>query len=207
MTPKVIFERKDSNTSAIEAQFLTTADREHIATLKSEKRVREQSLWRALLRKGLYDMGVNEQIYNAQIAYNSVGAPYLRVSCTEPIHFSISHSRTAVAVLIDSKICAIDIEELSRNFSPAASRFATDIEMEIVATATDDNLALIWSVKESIYKLCGVDGLDFITDMKITKIDSEKKSVEIQISNLYTYVLHYSFTALTGHIIVASSDF
>ncbi|MFI3328755.1 MAG: 4'-phosphopantetheinyl transferase superfamily protein [Rikenellaceae bacterium] len=196
---------KGSDTSELEAKFLTQSDRDYIATLGAQKRVREVSLWRALLRKTLSENSFAEHIYKADIIYNEVGAPYF--DNVKDLYFSVSHSRSIVAVVVDcERACAIDVEEVDRDFQSVASRFATDAEVKLCA-----ELPLIWAAKECAYKFSGRNQLDFTKDIRVTAIDTTEKRIDIQIqkmevdTNPHLYSFYYSFTKQPNHIIVASS--
>ncbi len=198
--PRVAFLDKGCDSAQLEQRFLTPSDRAYIAAFGSEKRQRELSLWRALLRRELCDMGLSAEVFQADIIYNEVGAPAL--SGVENIFFSVSHSRSVVAVMVSGERCAIDIEELSRDFDVVAERFSTEQERNIVG----GNLALLWSAKECSYKLSGRRGLDLISDIAVVSADDSTKKIEIQ-TNLYSHTFSYSFDLLPNHVIVASSDF
>ncbi len=217
---RVLCIAKSCDTSLMEERFLTQSDREYIeaSVARSPKRVREQSLWRAMLRKTLYENEPTQKFSKADILYDEVGAPYI---ADADFCFSVSHSRSNVAIIIsnsyknsfseecaiDSEECAIDIEELDRDFESVASRFATTDEIRLCGDK--NNLAMIWSAKECAYKLLsqrGEKNLDFIKDIIVTDIDTEAKKIEVQ-TNLYLHTFHYSFTELEHHVIVASLDF
>ena len=73
--------------------------------------------------------------------YTASGRPYLK-----GVHFSLSHTDGAAAYVISDKNCAVDIEPLTRRFSPAL--------MRRIGAETDDPLS-IWCKKECLAKLTG----------------------------------------------------
>lgn len=145
------------------ANLLSADDREFIATLRVDKRRREVMAWRSLLRWMVEGL-------SSPIRYDSVGAPYLSDS---ELFISVSHSRTHVAVVVSDHKCAIDIESLDRDFERVASRYSTAEERALLAGSGIDpalHLALIWSAKETLYKLSGRTGLDLINDLVISEV-------------------------------------
>ncbi len=115
------------------------------------KRERERQTWHRVAREILGDE-------SAQFTYNEVGAPQIAGS---DLFISVSHSSSLVAVIISAERCAIDIESLDRNFATVAPRYVGAAEQKFCTTA--HSLAKIWSIKEAIYKYCGVEGLSLLS--------------------------------------------
>ncbi len=144
---------------------LTEADIRFVEGITSLKRRREITAWRTLLRRSLDEGALVE------IAYRENGAPYL-VDST--IYISVSHCSSMVALLISDEPCGVDIESCSRDFERVASRFSTAAEVayfEVVGIDRALALPLIWSAKEALYKVAGVEGVDFIRDVEIVSVE------------------------------------
>ncbi len=148
------------------ADLLPPSDIAYIESVTAQRRRDEIRAWRWLLRQTLLEMGYKEDS-RKEINYNRYGAPYLAGS---QLHFSVSHSRSHVAIIISDKACAIDIESLDRNFDRASARYITNAERDILASAnieTTLHLPLAWSTKETLYKLSGHNSLDLLSDLRI----------------------------------------
>lgn len=175
--------------------ILTPQDLSYIDSLRSEKRKAESRSWRAALRERLSEMGYADEAAR-EIRYNEVGAPYMVDS---EIHFSVSHSSKFVAVIISDTRCAIDIESCERDFLRVARRYVTEEEAKF-NSGTTPLLPLIWSAKEALYKFSGRSGLDFLSDICVTAINPEAKSLEAKICDEPTPALHYE--QHENHIVV-----
>lgn len=125
--------------------------------MRSPRRQAEFLSWRALVRRHLPD---------AEIAYDAVGAPFLRNS---PLRIGVSHGAGHVAVCLSERRCAVDIESPRRDFARIASRFASGGELAL----WDDPLLLplLWSAKETLYKYAGRRELRLLEDLLIERID------------------------------------
>ena len=137
---------------------LPPAEVEEVATFASEKRKRERLAWRAMLREVLEISPSVERV----VEYDKVGAPHL---INSPLHISVSHSSTHVALLISQNRCAVDIEPANRNCAKVKSRFISRDEEQIISSDLD--LCRAWCTKEAIYKYAGAEGLSLLDDIRI----------------------------------------
>lgn len=145
--------------TAAETVPWTTADeRAAAAAFGSERRRAEFLTWRAVVRRELGR--------DVRIEYNEMGAPLL-IGCD--VHISVSHCAGRVAVCFSQAPCAVDIEPETRNFSRTASRYMAPAERML----SDDPLlpGIVWCAKESLYKYSGRGELDFLTDLRIERVD------------------------------------
>ena len=101
-----------------------------------------------------------------EIAYYSSGRPYLKDGSR---YISISHTRGYVAVALHSSCeVGVDIEQYGTRVRKVASRFIRSDE-EPAMMEGDDVYALLlhWSAKEALFKLMGVEEVDFIRHLRI----------------------------------------
>lgn len=131
--------------------------REHCRTLSSERRKREWLSWQVLLG---HLLGVVETAYRAS------GAPYI-IGSTK--FLSVSHCRDYVAVLVSDTPCAVDIEPCNRDFCCASSRFLTEAEQ-----AFSTKLGLVWSAKETVYKLLEDSELEMLSGIVVEQIGGQE---------------------------------
>ena len=131
--------------------------REKLAVL-SEKRKHEWLSVRVLLKALCGE--------EKEIAYYSSGRPYLKDGSR---YISISHTRGYVAVALHSSCeVGMDIEQYGTRVRKVASRFIRSDE-EPAMMEGDDVYALLlhWSAKEALFKLMGVEEVDFIRHLRI----------------------------------------
>lgn len=143
--------------SEAELAALTEAsDVASCAGFASEKRRLERLAWRVLARRML-PPGV-------EFSYNAAGAPIV----SEGGFLSVSHCGGYAAVVCSPQPCAIDIESLGRNFGRVAGRFVSASERELDEAWGEGFECMVWCAKEAMYKYAGVDGLDFLKDLRLT---------------------------------------
>ena len=87
-------------------------DRREAAKFVNESRKIEWLAWHALLQ--ILHPGV-------KACYDSQGGPILDVN----LHIGVSHTRNYAAVILAPTPCAIDIENIERDFSRALPRYTT----------------------------------------------------------------------------------
>lgn len=82
------------------------------------------------------------------------------------MHISISHSYPFVTVIASSYFfVGIDIESLFRDYARIADKYLTLGEKSWVKYDNSKHMSLIWSAKEALYKLPGMEGLNSFVDM------------------------------------------
>lgn len=82
------------------------------------------------------------------------------------MHISISHSFPLVTVIASNQFfVGIDIESLNRDYVRIADKYLTLGEKSWVNFDNAKQLSLIWSAKEALYKLLGMEGLNSFVDM------------------------------------------
>lgn len=162
------------------AGLLVTDEERHTAeSFGSERRRAEYLIWRHIVRRELGE--------DTEIGYSPTGSPILKNRSN--LHLGVSHSRDFAAVIMSPRNCAVDIECLSRNFSTAAPRYITSDEAQL----TDDPRlkALLWCAKETLYKYSGRLGLDLLKDIRIEKVDFDRKTVTGRICDDDAVELHF----------------
>lgn len=109
------------------------------------------------------------------VGHEASGKPY--IVAPHPTHFpniSISHTRGYAAVLLtDAPAAGVDIEYRSDRVESIATRF---IRPDEAAETTDEKLVL-WSAKETVYKLFSEDRLLF-HDMRMVSMDTRLLRME-----------------------------
>lgn len=155
-----------------------------ILSIKSEKRVLEKLITLHLLH---LLTGADQQIL-----YNPSGRPYL---VDEKWHISISHTKGYVAVIVDQlNHVGIDIEQISNKIKNVRSRIVSDREY-----INDENelvhLLLHWSAKETMFKMIGEEGIDFLSHLHIMPFSPQKEgsmvAKEYKTYKRKSFTIHY----------------
>lgn len=133
------------------------------------------------------------------------GKPQLSLAAItnhKSIHFSISHTKTAIAVAIDHAPVGIDVETI---VSPARisdrhflDRTMSPAEQQQIAAADDPCLAFteLWTKKEALVKLLGT-GIDMST--LPTLLDNPLTAPQPTYSFLTTHTPAYACTVVTQY--------
>ena len=161
-----------------------------------------------ITRKLLLELSGNSFLW---IAHDDNRRPYLN---DETLSISISHTQNYVAVLLGENISlGIDIEKLSPRIYKIRKKFCSDAEDEYL---TDDenllpSLYLIWSAKESLFKMYGEGNLDFRKNLYVhpfvfnppaklkTTIHCKNVNAEVELfyDQINDHVLVYGMSHLT----------
>lgn len=160
--------------------------REAIGKYVSEARKREWVAVRVLLKTLC---GREEEI-----GYYPSGKPYLKRGNG---FVSISHTRGYVAVALHP-VCevGIDIEQYGDRVKKVVSRFIRPDERVSVASG-DEVYALLlhWSAKEALFKVMGMEGVDFVCHLHILPFVPAKEGTfeacEYRTAQQRHYRVHY----------------
>lgn len=128
-------------------------------------------------------------INNSQIVFsnNEYGKPYL---IDQPdVHFNISHTRNAIAVIVSDKPVGIDIERVSEVDISIAERYFTRNEFSYIIQSSehqDKRFYEIWTKKEAYIKYTG-QGLS----LSLQSFDVLLEPLKSKIQTLYqdNYIL------------------
>lgn len=151
--------KSDETTEQLLASLEHKAWYEERLTAFSEKRKHEWLSVRVLLKALCGE--------EKEIAYHPSGKPYLKDGSR---YISISHTRGYVAVALhSSREVGMDIEQYGTRVKKVASRFIRSDEEPARAEEKDDIYALLlhWSAKETLFKLMGVEEVDFIHHLRV----------------------------------------
>ncbi len=142
-------ESRDELLTLLPAALRSEAHRT-LESIRSERRSLEWLSTRVML----FHLLGEEKI----IHYRHDGSPYLEEGGP---YISISHTREYVAILLHPKVpVGIDIETRTERVSRIANKFIAENEYIDPKQKTLHQL-LHWSAKESLFKLIGLQGIDF----------------------------------------------
>jgi 4'-phosphopantetheinyl transferase len=140
---------------------LTTLEKERFFTFSNLKRKQEFVATR-LLR--------HEVIGFQHIHYNNVGAPYIDGEG----YISISHTRNLVGfALCKTFQIGLDLELIQDKIIAVKHKFISESEKQNFEIDNCEELTKIWSAKETLYKLSGLKGLNFRTELELNKISND----------------------------------
>ena len=107
-----------------------------------------------LLERALQDLGIP---FVPEFAYEDFGKPYLP---GYPVHFSLSHTKNAVACAVSDCPIGVDVQEKVEYSPRLADRICSDAERTALENAKDKDVALtaLWTKKEALAK-CNGKGL------------------------------------------------
>lgn len=108
-----------------------------------------------------------------ELIYNESGKPYLE---NYPGSISISHSKNFVGLLYHPlTACGLDLEEHDERILRISPRFLNKTELDWIHNNIHINdIGLIWSVKEALYKNIGGGGILFKEQLVVLKPEKSK---------------------------------
>ncbi len=176
MSSRVVIERIATEEAL--RKGATAEDLAFVERFGAESRRCEVLAWRALVRR---------ELGNCRISHDEYGAPKVDIADT---YIGISHSRDYVALVVSDSACAIDIEDVERNFSRVATRYLSSAEQTL---AEENNLfAEMWCAKEALYKYYSKGNLDFVADISIIDYSPERGVLTATILDCTPIEVHIS---------------
>ena len=146
--------------SDLDTTFLYTTEQEDLTQLKSKKRQREFFAIRAIR---------NKKGIPFPISYNSIGAPFFEGTS---FNLSISHSHE-IAVLATAPFnIGVDLEPITERIIRLKERFATKNEISFFNFTEAKTLTIIWTIKEVLYKLSGLENSNLLSEMNIIDLEN-----------------------------------
>lgn len=137
--------------------------------LKTESRRREFLAVRALL----VEMTGREQA----VAYHEDGKPYLKGS-GQTLSISHTHGQYVAVLLADEPLSGIDIELRNDRVMRVRRRFVSpNEELFLQPDFLLEQLLLIWSAKESMYKALPGEGIDFLHHLEVLPFEFAKSGL------------------------------
>ena len=104
----------------------------------------------------------NQLCPNEPIINESNGKPKFLSST---LHLSVSHSKESVCMGISKSPIGLDIEGIDPRILRVKEKFVNQKEMALYSIESQEDLTILWTIKESVYKLCNIKGLSFKNDI------------------------------------------
>ena len=118
-----------------------------------------------------------QQFFNqkVQIDYNQDGCPVL---VNSSYSVSISHTDNLISVLLSATNKAgIDLQLYSPKIQRIAQKFVSEKEKEYCSLENPDQLHIIWSAKEALFKYYSKGNVDFRTNLFIEPFEVAERGV------------------------------
>ena len=112
--------------------------------------------------------------------YNEFGAPQLKSNK----YISISHTNNYSAIAISNNPVGVDIEHFKDKIKKIKHKFISNAETKLIDINSVRDLTVVWSIKESIYKLYKKQGLSFKNNIKIKSISDDFKNCSVLVEDL-----------------------
>lgn len=134
---------------------------------------------------------------NSPLQHKENGAPYI---LHNDIHISVSHTRNTYGMSLSRDLIhGIDLEKWGTKALQVASMFIHPDEEILFSKLSDwgnqEQIAtLMWSAKESVYKLLEISGLSFRDDIKLSFVEGNRLKAEISRFQTSSTVYFQAFT-------------
>lgn len=120
------------------------------------------------------------KINSNDLYYTKLGAPKLK----SKTNISISHCMGYSSILVSDDICGVDIETFRNKIFKIKDRFVNDDDIKNIDSSSLNDLTIVWSLKESVFKAENIPGLNFKEQIFIKSIEKQSKIAEILVKKL-----------------------
>jgi len=185
---------RDISLMRLEREFLKVLspyEREVYGNISNQERKKQWLTVRKMLSQALG--------FYIPVAYTPSGKPVIPGK-----HISISHSYDYAALAISDNNCAIDIQKIDPRIQKIKNKFLIPVKDKYGL----EELTLIWSAKETMFKLYAKGEVDFKKHMKV-KISqiSDKGSFEGQfLKEDFRKILKLHYFRLKDYFLVYTED-
>ncbi len=121
----------------------------------------------------------NSLLPNESIVKEPSGKPKL---LSDEHHISVSHSKTSVCLGVSSEPIGLDIEEINPRILRVTTKFVNPMEEKFYAIDSEEDLTILWTIKESVYKLCNNKGMSFKNDIIVTARTKNRHTCKVKTS-------------------------
>jgi len=112
--------------------------------------------------------------------YDDNGAPFLK----SKKYISISHTNYFSAIALCENPVGIDIQDFRNKITSIKDKFLNDNEIKLIDVNSIKDLTIVWSIKESIYKMYQKQGLSFKKNIIIQNFSNEFKNSSVLVKDL-----------------------
>ncbi len=148
---------------------LSDFSKSRLSKIKSKSR-RKQSL---SIHHLLKSSKINQELF-----YDSNGKPKL----LNNKFISISHSFDYSGLAISNNKVGLDIEKFRPKIIDISKKFISQTEQDLIKELDIENLTKVWTIKESVYKAFGYQGINFKENIVIKNINNEFNNAQVKIN-------------------------
>ena len=122
----------------------------------------------------------NQLIPNKPILYNSNGKPFVN-KCEN--HISVSHSLKNICLAISKSPLGIDIEGIDERVLRIKTKYVNIEDKKHYQYNSVEDLTILWTIKECLYKLNDIKGLSFKNDIRALSRNKNEHYFAVQTKN------------------------
>ena len=122
----------------------------------------------------------NELIPNKPIFYSTNGKPFVD---KRENHISISHSSESICLAISKFPLGIDIEGIDERVLRIKTKYVNIEDKKHYQYNSVEDLTILWTIKECLYKLHDIKGLSFKNDIRALSRNKNEHYFELQTKN------------------------
>ena len=122
----------------------------------------------------------NQLIPNKPILYNSNGKPLVN-KCEN--HISVSHSSKNICLAISKSPLGIDIEGIDERVLRIKTKYVNIEDKKHYQYNSVEDLTILWTIKECLYKLYDIKGLSFKNDIRALSRNNNDHYFAVQTKN------------------------
>lgn len=176
----------------------------------SEKKRLEEIHHPAKKREFLASRSLRTELFGRkEVRYTEIGAPYIE----NEGFLSLSHTDGLVGIACSPDFrVGLDLELIREKAALTSRRFIHDSEKQFFDPTDATDMSLLWSFKETLFKLSGRKGIHFITDLLversgddwrgIIRLDGTVRRYDLAVNNFR----HYLVTCNTSDATYLHSD-
>jgi phosphopantetheinyl transferase len=120
----------------------------------------------------------------------------------EQYHFSISHCGDYAAAIVSKNYrCGVDIETPTEKIFRVKNKFLSNQELDLFGEMNMNQLTLLWSVKEAVFKWYGEGSVDFREHIHLSKPIDMNQYIPVVFTKIPTKPMRVAYT-IFEHIVL-----
>ncbi|MGB1508383.1 MAG: 4'-phosphopantetheinyl transferase family protein, partial [Crocinitomicaceae bacterium] len=112
--------------------------------------------------------------------YNANGKPFVD---KRENHISVSHSSKSICLAISKFPLGIDIEGIDERVLRIKTKYVNIEDKKHYQYNSVEDLTILWTIKECLYKLYDIKGLSFKNDIRALSRNKNEHYFEVQTKN------------------------
>lgn len=129
------------------------------------------------------------------------GRPFLYGS---DLQISLSHNPKNTAVIFSKNACGIDIEVIRDKIIRIEKKFLSESELQQFSGKANE-LTLLWSAKESLYKMLDTPGIIFKEEFHTLSVNSRSVEMNIKLRNGFHRIIDIPYMFFEDQVLTYAS--